>query len=165
MDGIPVFLKSIKHVFSFRDFSLRKKKVSSHKKKMNGKMFSKWRNVIKKSKVLNEYESLRFFNDCNLKSNSLLLVKNKKDLLSKIKYCKFPLALKTSEANQHHKAKSGGVFLNIKDSKELINAYSQLKKTIGPKATVGQMFEGSVAEVLLGMVTDQQFGPILLLEQ
>ena len=163
MDGIPVFLKSIKHLFSFRDFSLRERKVSSHKKKMNGKMFVKWRNVIKKSKVLNEYESLRFFNDCNLKSNSLLLVKNKKDLLSKIKYCKFPLALKTSEVNQLHKAKSGGVFLNIKDSKELIKAYSQLKKTIGPKATVGQMFEGSVAEVLLGMVADRQFGPILLL--
>jgi len=72
----------------------------------------------------------------------------------------FPVVLKTGGAD--HRTDVGGVVLNIGDETLLLSAYEDMAVRLGPMATVSEQIEASV-EVGLGMVTDPQFGPVVLI--
>jgi acyl-CoA synthetase (NDP forming) len=80
------------------------------------------------------------------------------DAASKIGY---PVVLKTAESIEH-KTESGGVVVGIGHEAQLRESYRQLRDRLGPKALVGETVPTGV-EVGLGMITDPQFGPVVLL--
>jgi acyl-CoA synthetase (NDP forming) len=73
----------------------------------------------------------------------------------------YPLVLKTAEPFDH-KAEVGGVMVGIPDEPSLLVAYRDLSARLGPKAMVCEQIRGGV-EVGLGMITDDQFGPVILI--
>jgi acyl-CoA synthetase (NDP forming) len=73
----------------------------------------------------------------------------------------YPVVLKTAEPFDH-KTEVGGVRVGIPDETSLLVAYRDLSARLGPKAMVCEQIPGGV-EVGLGMVTDDQFGPVILI--
>jgi acyl-CoA synthetase (NDP forming) len=72
----------------------------------------------------------------------------------------YPVALKT--CGDAHKTEHGGVFLGLASDEALADAYADLEARLGPQALVQQMI-GPGTELILGVVRDPQFGPMLSL--
>ena len=72
----------------------------------------------------------------------------------------YPIALKTSA--DLHKTERGGVRLGIANRDELSEAYSDFEKRLGADVLVQQMIPQGT-ELILGVVNDPQFGPMLTL--
>jgi acetyl-CoA synthetase (ADP-forming) len=81
----------------------------------------------------------------------------------------FPVALKLISPDIIHKSDAGGVFLNIMNEKEIEEKWSQIILGIAddyPTALIeGFLIEEMVkkgAEVIIGCVRDEQFGPAVM---
>jgi len=72
----------------------------------------------------------------------------------------YPVALKTCA--DLHKTERGGVRLGIANREELSEAYSDFEKRLGADVLVQQMIPQG-AELIVGVVNDPQFGPMLTL--
>lgn len=81
------------------------------------------------------------------------------DTLAAARDLGFPVALKTAHAG--HKTDVDGVRLDLRRSSDVELAYLDLATRLGPQVIVATQVPRGV-EVALGMVDDQQFGPILL---
>jgi acyl-CoA synthetase (NDP forming) len=73
----------------------------------------------------------------------------------------YPVVLKTAAAIDH-KTEVGGVRVGINDAAGLRNAYRALTARFGPEALVAEKVADGV-EVGLGLITDPQFGPVVIL--
>lgn len=71
----------------------------------------------------------------------------------------YPVVLKT--AGEAHKSDVGGVVVGIADEPALSRAYLEMTARLGPAVTVSEQIAPGV-EIGLGMVTDPQFGPVVL---
>jgi acetyl-CoA synthetase len=74
----------------------------------------------------------------------------------------FPVVIKAAGAHLEHKTEVGGVALNIKsfaDAEEAARRLSALSDAL----LVEEMITDGVAEVLIGMIVDPQFGQVLVL--
>lgn len=74
----------------------------------------------------------------------------------------FPVAMKITGGDLAHKSDRGGVVLNIHTLPEAEHAALQLG-ALAPELLVEKMVEGGVAEILVGVVNDTQFGQVLVL--
>ena len=72
----------------------------------------------------------------------------------------FPVAMKASSAALLHKTEAGGVILNVRDAASAAAAAQKLS-AIAPEVLVETMVDDAVAELLLGITVDPQFGPTL----
>lgn len=74
----------------------------------------------------------------------------------------YPLVLKSAAPGLLHKTEAGAIRLGITDAAALERAYAELAALAGPAVLVqAQVARGP--ELLLGMVTDAQFGPLMTL--
>jgi hypothetical protein len=74
----------------------------------------------------------------------------------------FPVVIKASGADLEHKTEVGGVVLNVRTEAEARDAaerLSQLSETL----LVEEMFTDGVAEILIGVIVDAQFGQVLVI--
>ena len=69
----------------------------------------------------------------------------------------FPVTLKVSSAAIAHKTEAGGVALNLKTEDEVRAAAARLAK-LAPNLLVEEMVRGAVAELIIGLKRDPQFG-------
>ena len=74
----------------------------------------------------------------------------------------FPVTIKTSSAAIAHKTEAGGVALNIKAIEEAEAAAGKMAK-LAPDVLVERMVTGAVAELIIGLKNDPQFGPALVI--
>src|SRR5271155_403174 len=74
----------------------------------------------------------------------------------------FPVVIKAAAANLEHKTELGGVALNIRTKAEAAAAAERLAK-LSPNLLVEEMFTDGVAEILVGIIVDAQFGQVLVL--
>lgn len=74
----------------------------------------------------------------------------------------FPVAAKACGPALLHKTEAGGVALGLADPEAVAAAAARLGR-LAPAVLVERMVEDAVAELLLGVVADPQFGPTLLL--
>jgi succinyl-CoA synthetase beta subunit len=72
----------------------------------------------------------------------------------------YPVVLKTATPIAH-KSEERGVLVGIEDEAGLAHAYRDLSARLGPEVTVAEHIEAGV-EIALGMVTDPQFGPVVI---
>jgi acetyl-CoA synthetase len=74
----------------------------------------------------------------------------------------FPVVIKASGAHLEHKTDAGGVVLNVRtgaDAQGAAMKVSMLSDTV----LVEEMFTDGVAEILVGVIVDPQFGQVLVL--
>jgi acetyl-CoA synthetase len=74
----------------------------------------------------------------------------------------FPVVIKASGAHLEHKTEVGGVVLNVRTQAEVIRAMERLAK-LSDTLLVEEMFTDGVAEILIGVIVDPQFGQVLVL--
>jgi acetyl-CoA synthetase len=74
----------------------------------------------------------------------------------------FPVVIKASGAHLEHKTEVGGVALNIRTDADARNAALRLGK-LSQTLLVEEMFTDGVAEILIGIIVDPQFGQVLVL--
>jgi acyl-CoA synthetase (NDP forming) len=74
----------------------------------------------------------------------------------------YPVTLKVSSAAIAHKTEAGGVALNLKSDKDVEAAATRMAK-LAPDVLVERMITGAVAELIIGLKSDPQFGLALVI--
>lgn len=74
----------------------------------------------------------------------------------------FPVVIKAAGAHLEHKTEVGGVALNIKDAASARAAAERLG-ALSDSLLVEEMTTDAVAEILVGLIVDPQFGQVLVL--
>lgn len=74
----------------------------------------------------------------------------------------FPVAIKASGAALEHKTELGGVVLGVRTVEQAVSAGMQLSALSG-EVLVEQMIDDGVAEILVGVSVDGQFGQLLMI--
>ena len=73
----------------------------------------------------------------------------------------FPVVVKTSSDKIAHKTEAGGVVLNLKSAVEAQEAANHMA-SLGPDVLVEKMAQGAIAELIIGVKRDPQFGLALV---
>jgi len=74
----------------------------------------------------------------------------------------FPVVIKAADPALAHKSDRGGVVLNVRSAAEAAAAAQRLA-SLSPTLLVEEMVSDGVAEILVGITTDPQFGQLLTL--
>lgn len=74
----------------------------------------------------------------------------------------FPVVMKAASASLEHKSDVGGVIINIRTPAEAKTAADRLAR-LSDTLLVEEMISDGVAEILIGMTVDPQFGQVLVL--
>ena len=121
----------------------------------------RWRERLGRPGALDEAESLALLADFGLAVPAHRIVETRADALVAAKALGFPVALKSAKPGLLHKSDVGGVELDIADETALGAAYDEMAKRLGPRMLVARMAEPGT-EVALGLVIDDQFGPLVM---
>ena len=73
----------------------------------------------------------------------------------------FPVVLKSARPGLVHKTEAGGVVLGLTSAQDVRAAHAAMERALGPEAIVAATARRG-AEFALGMVRDEQFGPVLV---
>ena len=120
-----------------------------------------WREVLSKTTVLDEQQSLALFADFGVPVIESRRVECAEDLVAAAQSVTFPVALKTAAEGIHHKSDVDGVVLNLDGESALHAAYESLSARLGAQALVSVMAEPGV-EIALGMYRDATVGPVVV---
>jgi acetyl-CoA synthetase len=74
----------------------------------------------------------------------------------------YPVTLKVSSDAIAHKTESGGVVLDLRDAEAVAAAAARLS-ALAPRLLVERMHKGAVAELIIGLTGDPQFGTALVI--
>ena len=119
--------------------------------------------------VLTYEESRKIIDLAGLQLNKMALATNAEESIEKAREVGYPIALKIVSEDVIHKSDAGGVKVGIKSDGELKKSYEDMMVSIKkhyPTAKVDgvsieEMVEG--VEVLIGSMTDSQFGKMIAL--
>jgi acyl-CoA synthetase (NDP forming) len=112
------------------------------------------------SRALGEHDSKQFLAAYGLTTTREIQTQTLAETLRAGEEIAFPVALKTCA--DLHKTERGGVRLGIANREELSEAYLDFEKRLGAEVLVQQMIPQGT-ELILGIVNDPQFGPMLTL--
>jgi acyl-CoA synthetase (NDP forming) len=160
VDGVGPFLKAVKCLFDYRDFCQRE---PSHPPPVPVGASTIWRERLANGAPLDEADALSLLADFELPVNPARVVEDESQLLNEARELGFPLVLKTAQPGIKHKTDCQGVILDLSDESELLSAYQTLGASLGPRALIAPMISGTGVEMILGMVRDAQFGPLVTL--
>ncbi len=110
----------------------------------------------------NEAEALELLARLGLPGNPCRVVHNEVDALEAAKSLGYPVALKAATPGLAHKSDRDGVRLGLAAPKAVAAAWRDLSHRLGPAVLVAPMAPAGV-EMMLGMVRDDQFGPLVVL--
>lgn len=119
--------------------------------------------------LLTEVESKKVLGDAGIKVTRSRLATSRKEAVDAAKKIGFPVVLKVVSGDIAHKSDVGGVELNLESAKAVGDAYKRIMDNVKKKArnakvdgvAVQQMAKPGT-EVIIGMTTDAQFGPVMM---
>jgi acyl-CoA synthetase (NDP forming) len=123
----------------------------------------------KNRKMLTEVEAKNILREAGIPVVETKLARSKKEAISMSKEMGFPVVLKIVSPDIIHKSDVGGVKLDLKNYRQVSEAYSEMMSSIKENypeariegASVQKMVQPGV-EVIIGVATDAQFGPVLM---
>jgi acyl-CoA synthetase (NDP forming) len=118
-----------------------------------------WREALAAGGGLPEADALRMLADYGIPTARTSAAADLDGVLGAAERIGYPVALKTAAAS--HKTEVSGVVLGLEDDDALSDAYRGMAGRLGPAATVQEMSEPGV-EMALGVVSDPQFGPLVM---
>jgi acyl-CoA synthetase (NDP forming) len=118
-----------------------------------------WREALAAGGGLQEADALRMLADYGISTARTSAAADLDGVLGAAERIGYPVALKTAAAS--HKTEVSGVVLGLEDDDALSDAYRGMAERLGPAATVQEMSEPGV-EMALGVVSDPQFGPLVM---
>ncbi|HAZ65035.1 MAG TPA: GNAT family N-acetyltransferase [Armatimonadetes bacterium] len=121
--------------------------------------------------LLTEAEAKEVMAAYNIPVVQTQIVANPEEAASAAKQMGFPVVLKIHSVDITHKSDAGGVILNLRSAKEVLEAATRMNETIAEKLpqarlegfTVQQMIDRpSAIECIVGVSTDHDFGPTIM---
>jgi acetate---CoA ligase (ADP-forming) len=165
-DGIPVLegtltgLAAFKHLFAYRDF--RSREPVQGGSPVSDEVRDRWRARLTSGEPFDEVEGLELLADYGIPVVEAERADSLENAIGVAERLGFPVALKTSAPGVQHKSDADGVRLGIADATSLDDAYRDLEQRLGPQVSVSRMAPAGV-EIALGIVRDEQFGPLMLI--
>ena len=160
LDGVDSFLAGVRCLHQYRDYLAHENDVLEP---ISTEALTKWQQSIDQGQLIGERDSLEMLSEIGIETNQSYGVDNLDEVIESAKKLGYPVALKTAVPGISHKSEVHGVYLNLKSDKELTDAYKDLDKRLGPEALLSKMIDEEGVEMILGMTTDPQFGPMITL--
>ena len=158
IDGMHSFLAGVRCLHQYRDFLNRKDEINVD---LNTDKLKKYQGQLEKSDFVSEADALNMFFDLGLNANQSKIIANEEELVSTAKEMGFPLVLKTAVEDVYHKSELSGVYLNIDTEEKLRSSYKELQEKLPGNALLAKMVQSEGVEMIVGMTTDQQLGPMV----
>ena len=160
LDGVYSFLAGVRCMHRYRDYLAHENDILEP---ISTEAMTKWQQIIDQGQLIGENEALEMLSDNGIAVNQSYGVDNLDEVIESAKKLGYPVALKTAVPGISHKSEVHGVYLNLNSDKELTDAYKDLDKRLGPEALLSKMIDEEGVEMILGMTTDPQFGPMITL--
>ena len=159
LDGLRSFLCASRCLLNYRDFCGR---VSMEQSPVDGKALRQARIRLSSGEELSEAEASSLLGSFGLPVNPAEIRKNAAGVVEAARKFGFPVVLKTAERGIQHKTEQQGVCLDILNEELLLQAYRDLSERLGPNVMVAPSIDCAGIEMVLGMVRDEQFGPLVM---
>jgi acetate---CoA ligase (ADP-forming) len=160
LDGVPQFLRGVKCLLEHRD---RRARLIGPAPAAPAAATASWRARLGDGHKLDEHDALRMLRDLQLPANACRVVESESAACQAAREFGYPVVLKTAAHGADHKTGLDGVRLDLADEAALLEAYRDLAQRLGPRALVAPMIRTRGVEMLLGMVNDAQFGPVVVI--
>ena len=131
-------------------------KKSNILKKINFKKCNK-----KKIKTYSEFQSKKILQNYGIR-NPRSIISNSHNVIKDSKKIGFPLVLKIDSKKIIHKTEFQAVFTDVDSEDEIKKSIKQLSK-IGNNFLIEKMIQDIVAEMIIGIKVDEQFGPLIII--
>ena len=158
--GIPVMsgtrdaLRAVKNYFSYRDFQYCVAPPPKNSPTINTEKLAN-------GGIVQEHDALAVLAEAGVPVIASHLVHSRFELESIAGQLDFPVVLKTAAPGVLHKTEAGGVIMDIAGADVLCTAYADLSRRLGEQALIQPMVVKD-RELILGMKTDDTFGPIVI---
>ena len=164
LDGLRSFLAGVRCLLNYRDFHAQTcTETTVAEAPLPARTINHWLNRLGHGDTLDEFESGQLLNDFGISMNPALRVDNEAALMNAAESLNYPLVLKTAAAGILHKTDQGGVVLNLENESQVKSAYADISERLGSSVLVSPMVKPHGVEMVLGLVQDEQFGPLVLL--
>ncbi len=160
LDGLRPFLAGVRCLLDYRD--LRQRPEGLLPRPDNDTVIH-WRKSLEKGGTLDEYTSSRLLADFGFPMNPARLEDSESAVVEAASDLGYPLAIKTAQPGILHKTDCDGIRLGIQNEVQLKAAYHELSVRLGSRVVVAPMVDTSGVEMVLGLVRDEQFGPLVML--
>jgi acetate---CoA ligase (ADP-forming) len=157
LEGTATGLAAFRHLFELRD---RRARSPVDSPIVDDDRAGRWRARLR-SGALSESEALALVADYGIPTVASRSATGLDEAIEAAETIGWPVVLKTAAPDLPHKADAGGVVLGIHDTVALEAAYADLSGRLGPDLTIAAMAPPGV-ELALGVVRDEQFGPIVM---
>jgi acyl-CoA synthetase (NDP forming) len=159
LDGLESFLRGLRHLFAHRDYAaLRRDEPPAIREAALVRMRAR----LADRRRFDENDALTLLGDAGLPANAGSVVESEAAALAAAKAIGYPVVLKTAKRGLDHKSQYSGIHLGIANAAAAAAAYRDLAQRIDARVLVAPMVAAHGIEMLLGMVHDEQFGPVVL---
>jgi acyl-CoA synthetase (NDP forming) len=160
LDGLESFLRGVRHLLDHRDFARR---APGEAPVIPQPALARMRARLSDRRRFDENDALTLLGDAGLPANAGSVVETEAAALAAAKAIGYPVVLKTAKRGLDHKSDQQGIHLGLADPAAVAAAYRDLAKRIDARVLVAPMVTAHGVELLLGMVNDAQFGPVVLI--
>ena len=158
IDGVRAFLTGVRCLFEHRNFHRR----PTDEPPAVPSSAAHWRKLLAGGQQIDDMTGMALLADFGIPVNSVQFADNESAVVSAAQAFGYLVVLKTA-AGAKHKTDVGGVVLAIGDEPALRNAYQGMSARLGAGVTVARMVDNDGVEMILGMIRDAQFGPLVML--
>jgi acyl-CoA synthetase (NDP forming) len=160
VDGLESFLRGVRHLLDHRDFAARDGVGAPE---IPPQVLARMRARLADRRRFDENDALTLLGDAGLPANAGTIVEGEMPAIAAAEAMGYPVVLKTAKRGLDHKSERQGIHLALTDKTAVSTAYRDLAKRIDTRVLVAPMIEAHGVEMLLGMVNDAQFGPVVLI--
>ena len=161
LDGTLNGLKAIRHAFAHRDRLSLPPALPAPE--CDSEVVTRWRARLAEGTDLDEAAGYDLLRDFGVPVPEYRIAEDEAAALVGAGVFGYPVVLKTAMPGISHKSDVGGVVLNIGDAAALAEAYRDMVERLGPRVLVTPMLKIEGVEMVMGMVRDTNFGPIVML--
>ncbi|MGH2589494.1 MAG: acetate--CoA ligase family protein [Actinomycetota bacterium] len=158
LEGTLTGLAAFRHLFDHRDH--RALPAVDAASPIEESVRERWRARLVTGEDFTEAEGLRLLADYGVRTVAARTAESLDDVLAAAEGI-WPVALKTAAPGITHKTEADGVRLHLLTEDQLRAEYVDLSARLGPRVTVAAMAPEGV-EIHIGVVRDEQFGPLVL---
>lgn len=119
--------------------------------------------------ILTEIESKQLLRSLGISTTEIRLATSEEEAMAMSREIGYPCVLKVSSADITHKSDAGGVKVGLADADQVARAYRAIMASCRakfPQAAIEGVTVQNMArpglEVIIGMATDPQFGPVIM---
>ena len=165
LQGSEEGLRAIHHVIRYAKFQREGRLPTDEQQARKGATY-----MDRSTGIITEYESKKVLAEYNIPCTQEVLCQTVEEAVTAATKISYPVTLKVLSPEIPHKTEAGVIQLNIKDEVTLRRAYQEIMENathFAPHAhitglLVQEMITGAVAETIVGISRDQDFGPVVV---